>query len=51
MKDKILEGAIKTFHVASNSQVANIFTKALGVPAFTRLVGKLGLVDIFFQSL
>ena len=47
VKDKILEGAIKTFHVASNSQVADIFTKALGVPAFTRLVGKLGLIDIF----
>ena len=44
---KILEGAIKTFNVASNSQVAEIFTKALGVPAFTRLVGKLSLIDIF----
>ena len=31
VKDKILEGKIKTFHVATNSQVANIFTKALGM--------------------
>ena len=41
------EGKIKTFHVASNSQVANIFTKALGISAFTRLARRLGLKDIF----
>ena len=45
--DKIMEGMIKTFHVATNSQVADIFTKALGFSAFTRLFGKLGLKDIF----
>ena len=47
VKDKILEGKIKTFHVATNSQVVNIFTKALGMVAFTRLSGKLGMKDIF----
>ena len=47
VRDKILEGKIKTFHVATNSQVANIFTKALGMVAFTRLSSKLCLKDIF----
>ena len=47
VRDKIMEGMIKTFHVATNSQVADIFTKALGFSAFTRLSGKLGLKDIF----
>ena len=42
-----MEGMIKTFHVATNSKVADIFTKALGFSAFTRLSGKLGLKDIF----
>ena len=47
VRDKIMEGMIKTFHVATNSQVVDIFTKALGFSAFTRLFGKLGLKDIF----
>ena len=47
VRDKIMEGMIKTFHVATNSQVADIFTKALGFSTFTRLSGKLGLKDIF----
>lgn len=37
----------KTFHVATNSQVADIFTKALGISSFTKLSGRLGLKDIF----
>lgn len=47
VRDKIMEGMIKTFHVATNSQVADILTKALGFLAFARLSGKLGLKDIF----
>ena len=47
VRDKILEGKIKTFHVVTNSQVANIFTKALGLASFKRLSEKLGLKDIF----
>ncbi|XP_075665332.1 uncharacterized protein LOC142634993 [Castanea sativa] len=46
-RTKHIEGMIKTFHVATNSQVADIFTKALGFPAFARLFGKLGFKDIF----
>lgn len=51
MRDKIQETMIKTFHIASNSQVANIFTKALGISTFTGLSGKLGLIDIFIPKL
>ena len=47
VRDKILEGMIKTFHVATNAQVVDIFTKALGFSSFTRLSKKLGLRDIF----
>ena len=47
VRNKILEGMIKTFHVATNSQVADIFTKTLGFSSFVRLLDKLGLKDIF----
>ena len=30
VRDKIQEGVVKTFHVANNSQVAEIFTKSFG---------------------
>ena len=42
-----MEGKIKTFHVTTTSQVVDIFTKGLGMAAFTRLSSKLGLKDIF----
>ena len=38
---------IKTFHVPMNTQIADIFTKALGFSSFVRLTEKLGLKDIF----
>ena len=47
IRDNIMEGMIKTFHIATNSQVADIFTKALGFSSFARLLEKLGLKDIF----
>ena len=50
VRDKILEGMIKTFHVNSNAQVADVFTKALGFNSFMRLTQKLGLRDIFMTQ-
>ena len=47
VRDKTLEGMIKTFHVVTNAQVANFFTKALGYISFARLSEKLGLKDVF----
>ena len=35
VRDKIQEGVVKTFHLANNSQVADVFTKTLGILAFT----------------
>ena len=51
VRDKITEGVIKTFYVSSQFQTADIFTKALGLPAFGRLVTCLGLIDIYSPSL
>ena len=47
VRDMIMEGMIKTFHIATNSQVADIFTKVLGYSSFIGLSEKLGLKDIF----
>ena len=47
VRNKILDGTIKTFYVSSRSQLANIFTKALGVENFLRLLNKLGVINIF----
>ena len=51
MRDKITEGVIKTFYVSSQFQTVDIFTKALRLPAFGRLVTCLGLIDIYSPSL
>ena len=51
VRDKITEGVIKTSYVSSHFQVENIFTKALGLPAFSRLVTCLGLIDIYSPNL
>ena len=37
MRNRVLDGAIKTFHVNSRNQLADIFAKALGVDNFLRL--------------
>ena len=47
VRNKILDGTIKTFYVSSRSQLADIFTKALGVENFLRLLNKLGVINIF----
>ena len=47
VRNKILDGIIKTFYVSSRNQLADIFTKALGVDNFLRLLAKLGVINIF----
>ena len=42
---------IKTFHVRTNLQLANVFTKALGVLVFMDLISRLGLINIFSTSI
>ena len=51
VRDKIIEGVVKTFYVSSHFQTANIFTRALGLPAFSRLIPCLGLIDIYSPKL
>ena len=51
VRNKILDGTIKTFYVSSRSQLANIFTKALRVENFLRLLAKLGVINIFGNSI
>ena len=47
VRNKILDGTIKTFYVSSRTQLVDIFTKALGVENFLRLLAKLGVINIF----
>ena len=47
VRNKILDGTIKTFYVSSRTQLADIFTKAHGVESFLRLLAKLGVINIF----
>ena len=47
IREKIQAGMIKTFHVKTDMQLADMFTKALGVPDFMNLINRLGLLNIF----
>ena len=48
---KILDGTLKTFYVSSRNQLADIFTEALGVESFLRLLSKLGVINIFSHKI
>ena len=47
VRNKILDGALKTFYVSTKNQLADVFTKALGVESFLRLIKRLGVIKIF----
>ena len=47
VREKIQRGIIKTFRIAGVNQNADIFTKPLEFPAFSKLVAKLGMIDIY----
>ena len=46
VRDKVLEGYIRMLHVGTNSQIANLLTKALNAQQFSLLVSKLNIVNI-----
>ncbi|GJR91738.1 retrovirus-related pol polyprotein from transposon TNT 1-94 [Tanacetum coccineum] len=46
IRDHILKGDIKLHFVPTNLQLADIFTKPLAEPSFTRLVAELGMLNI-----
>ena len=41
MRNNILDGALKTFYVSTKDQLADVFTKALGVEFFLELIRRL----------
>ncbi|GKA27942.1 retrovirus-related pol polyprotein from transposon TNT 1-94 [Tanacetum coccineum] len=45
-RDHILKGDIELHFVPTNMQLADIFTKPLAEPSFTRLVAELGMLNI-----
>ncbi|GKA38185.1 retrovirus-related pol polyprotein from transposon TNT 1-94 [Tanacetum coccineum] len=49
IKDHILKGDIKLYFVPTDLQLADIFTKPLVEPSFTRLVAELGMLNITLE--
>ncbi|KAG8482872.1 hypothetical protein CXB51_023953 [Gossypium anomalum] len=50
VREKIREGLIRTQHVRTNEQLADVMTKALGVQQHEYLVTKLGVKDLYHPS-
>ena len=51
VRNRVLNGTIKTFHVNYRNQLADIFTKALGLDNILRLLKRLGVINIFAQTI
>ena len=47
VRDKVLEGYIRMLHGKTNSQIADLLTKALNAHQFSFLVSKLNMVNIY----
>lgn len=47
IREKIQLGILRTFHVSSTNQIADMFTKALGPSLFLPLVSKMSLHNIY----
>ncbi|KAL5547115.1 hypothetical protein UlMin_006802 [Ulmus minor] len=50
VRDKIQAGVLKTLHISTQNQLANIFTKALHPSHFKDLLDKMGLINIYSPS-
>ncbi|CAL2232690.1 unnamed protein product [Prunus armeniaca] len=46
VREKVQSGTIKTAHISTLQQPTNIFTKAMSLPQFAILLGKLGIIII-----
>ena len=51
VRNRALDGTIKMFYVSSRNQLADIFTKALGVDQFSKLLARLGVINIFAHDI
>ncbi|XP_021760653.1 uncharacterized protein LOC110725491 [Chenopodium quinoa] len=47
VRELLMQGVISTAHVRTKFQLADLFTKALGVPTFSFLLSKLGVRDLY----
>jgi hypothetical protein len=47
IKEKLVEGSLDVFHVESERQLADMFTKRLSNRSFHTIICKLGIRDIF----
>lgn len=47
IKKKVVDGYLCLYHVSSNEQVADVFTKKLYNKSFHNLICKLGMGDVF----
>ena len=50
VRDKVLAKVIKLNHVITHCQLADLLTKALGYKQFSKLVSKMGLINIYSPS-
>lgn len=47
VRDEIVRGFVKPFHVSTNNQLADILTKALGRKEFDVFLHKLGIQNLY----
>ena len=50
IREKIQDGFVKTLHVTSPNQLADIMTKSLGFQQFQNLISKMGIHNIYAPS-
>jgi hypothetical protein len=50
IRDKIQEGIIRTLHINTHHQLADLLTKALGFAHFHHLVSKMNVLNLFPSS-
>jgi len=50
IKHELKEGGIKLCHISTQMQEAKFFTKILPKPNFKFILGKLGMMNIYFST-
>lgn len=50
VREQIQKGVIRTLHVKSQHQLADIFTKPLGFQPFADIISKMNLLNIYASS-
>ena len=50
VRDQIQKGEVRTFNVKTDHQLADIFTKPLGFAAFSSIISKMNLLNIYASS-